>query len=443
MTTSSSSQGLACIILAAGEGTRMRSGKAKVLHAVAGFPMIAHVKRACESLSPQKIVAVLAPGAEEVAAAVAPHASVVQKERLGTAHAVLAAKDALKDFKGRILVVYGDTPLLRPETMSALVGQKAPMSLLSFESDKPNQYGRVVINDNSVAEKIVEFADASEAERAIRHCNAGVMAFDSALLWELLDAIKPHNKKNEYYLTDAVGLTRGKNLICGVVTCDEEEALGVNSRTDLSVAEAAFQKRARHYVMELGVTLHDPASVYFSADTKLARDVTVEPHVVFGPGVEVEEGVEIRAFSHLAGVRVKKNAFVGPFARLRPGTQIGEEAHIGNFVELKKAQVDAGAKINHFSYVGDAHVGARSNIGAGTIFCNYDGVHKHQTDVGADVFVGSNSSLVAPVTIGDGATIAAGSVITENVPADAMGVARARQVNKPGWAKRWRSSKKG
>jgi bifunctional UDP-N-acetylglucosamine pyrophosphorylase/glucosamine-1-phosphate N-acetyltransferase len=440
--TTSSSQQLACIILAAGEGTRMKSGRAKVLHSVAGFPMIEHVRRACEALEPKRIVAVLAPGAEDVAAAIKPHTSVTQTERRGTAHAVLAAKQELKDFKGRILVVYGDTPLLRPETLSALVGQKAPVSLMVFESDISAHYGRVFINKKEIAERIVEWSEATEAERENPWGNAGVLAFDSPLIWELLDNIKPHNNKKEYYLTDAVELARARKLDVGVLRCETEEALGINSRAELAVAEGIIQNRLRQAAMDSGVTLSDPSSVYFSADTQLGRDVRVGPHVVFGVGVEVEAGAEILPFSHLEGCTIKKGARVGPYARVRPGSIVGENAHVGNFVELKKADVATGAKINHLSYIGDALVGARTNIGAGTITCNYDGVHKHKTEIGADVFVGSNSALVAPVTIGDGATIAAGSTITQNVPASAMAIAREKQVNKADWAKRWREKKR-
>jgi bifunctional UDP-N-acetylglucosamine pyrophosphorylase/glucosamine-1-phosphate N-acetyltransferase len=440
--TLSSSTPLACIILAAGSGTRMKSARAKVLHNVAGFPMIAHVKRACESLSPQRIVAVLAPDADDVAAVIKPHGSVVQKDRLGTAHAVLAAKDALKDFEGRILVVFGDTPLIRSETLALLAGQKSPLSLMAFETDKPNAYGRVFLNGEDLAEKIIEYKDATPEQRKNRLCNGGVMAFDSKVIWSLLAAIKPHNAQGEYYLTDAVELARAKGLACGCVNVDPEEPLGVNSRVELAEAESLMQRRLRRTAMEEGVTLTDPETVYFSADTRLGRDVTVGPNVVFGVGVTVEEGVEILPFCHLEGVTVKRGACIGPYARLRPGSVVGEEAHIGNFVELKKADVAAGAKINHLSYIGDASIGPKTNVGAGTITCNYDGVHKHRTEIGANVFVGSNSSLVAPVTIGDGATIAAGSTITENVPAEAMAVARERQVNKADWAKRWRDKKR-
>lgn len=421
----------------------MRSGKAKALHNLAGFPMITHVRRLCESLEPARIIGVLAEGAEDAGAALEPHGAVIQKERKGTAHAVMMARAALKDFGGRILVVYGDTPLLRPETLSALVGQRAPVSLLVFESMEPNQYGRVFLNDEGMAEHIIEYADASAAERRGVLCNAGVMAFDSSVLWRLLDQVKPHNAKGEFYLTDTVALARKEGLSCGSVRCAEaEEAFGVNSRADLAVAEKAMQRRLRLAAMENGVTLADPDTVYFSADTRLARDVTVGPHVMFGVEVEVESGVDILPFSHLEGVRVESGARIGPFARLRPGTRVGAGAHVGNFVEVKKADINAGAKINHLSYIGDAHVGARSNIGAGVICCNYDGVLKHRTGIGAEVFVGSNASLVAPLEIGEGAVIAAGSVVTESVPPQALSVARARQEIKPDWARRWREKQR-
>lgn len=420
----------------------MKSARAKVLHDIAGFPMITHVRRACEALGPQSIVFVVGPDTPDVGEAVKPHVTAIQKDRLGTAHAVLAARAALARFNGRVLVVYGDTPLLRPETLSALLGQKAPVSVLVFEPADAAQYGRVLVNDEGLVERIIEYSDANEHERAMRLCNAGVMAFDSAVLWELLASIKPHNAKGEYYLTDAIALARQQGLAVGCVKGDAEEVLGINSRAELAAAEAILQNRLRLHVMNEGVTLRDPASVYLSADTKLGRDVIVGPHVVFGMGVEVEEGAEILPFSHLEGVHVKKGARIGPYARLRPGSVIGEGAHIGNFVEIKKSAIAEGAKINHLSYIGDARVGEASNIGAGTITCNYDGVHKHHTDIGANVFVGSNTALVAPVSVGDGAMIAAGSVITDNVPAQALALAREKQVVKDGWAKRLRDKQK-
>ncbi len=434
---------LACIILAAGQGTRMRSAKAKVLHDVAGFPMITHVRRTCEALIPYKIVGVIGPDAPEVGEAVAPHASVIQKERKGTAHAVLAAKDELRGFQGRVLVVYGDTPLLRPETLSALVGQKAPVSVLTFEPSDPAQYGRVFLSGEGLVEQIVEYADANAAQRAHTLCNAGVMAFDSDVLWQILSEIKPHNAKGEFYLTDAVAIARAKGLACGYVKGEAEEVLGINSRVELASAEQIMQKRLRQALMEQGVTLINPDTVHLCADTRIAPDVTIHPYVVFGTSVVVDEGVDILSFSHLEGVRVKKGARIGPYARLRPGTIVGEGAHIGNFVEIKKANIETGAKINHLTYVGDARVGARTNIGAGTITCNYDGFHKHHTDIGSDVFVGSDTALVAPIKIGDRATIAAGSTITENVPEDSLAIARTKQSNKDGWAKRFRDKKGG
>jgi bifunctional UDP-N-acetylglucosamine pyrophosphorylase/glucosamine-1-phosphate N-acetyltransferase len=432
---------LAVIVLAAGQGARMKSARAKVLHEIAGFSMITHVRRVAEALAPGKIVFVVGPDTPDVAAAVTPHPTTIQKERLGTGHAVLAAREALKGFSGRILVVYGDTPLLRAETLSALLLQKTPVSVLAFEPADPAQYGRVFLNAEGLVERIVESADASAAERAATLCNAGVMAFDSAVLWDLLDAIKPHNAKGEYYLTDAIALACGKGLAVGHVKGDAGEVLGINSRAELAQAEVLMQARLRAAAMEAGATLRDPASVYFSADTRLGRDVVVGQNVVFGVGVEIEDNVEILPFSHLEGVRVRKGARIGPYARLRPGTVIGESAHIGNFVEVKKASIESGAKVNHLSYIGDARVGERTNIGAGTITCNYDGTHKHHTDIGADVFVGSDSALVAPLKIGDGALIAAGSTITDDVPADALAVAREKQVNKPGWSKRMREKR--
>lgn len=432
---------LACIILAAGQGTRMRSSMAKVLHGVAGFPMIQHVRRTAEKLAPQQIVGVIGPDAADVEAALKPHHAAVQKDRLGTAHAVRMAEEKLKNFKGRVLVMYGDTPLITPATLKALVSQPTPVSVLAFRPADAAQYGRVIVNATGQVERIVEFADADTATRAVNLCNAGVMAFDAPLVWELLGAITPQNAKGEFYLTDAVALARGRGMPVGFIEAGTEEVMGVNSRVELAVAEATLQQRLRTTAMENGVTLQDPASVYFCADTQIAVDVIIGPNVVFGPGVVVETGVEILPFSHLEGVTVKKGARIGPFARLRPGSIVGEGAHIGNFVELKKATVEAEAKIGHLTYIGDARVGARSNIGAGTITCNYDGTSKHFTDIGADVFVGSDSALVAPVKIGDGAFVAAGSTITDDVPADAMAVARERQITKKGWAKRYRSKK--
>ncbi len=421
----------------------MRSSKPKVLHEVAGFPMITHVRRACEALVPHKIVGVIGPDAPEVGEAIAPHASTVQKERKGTAHAVLAAKDELRGFQGRVLIVYGDTPLLRAETLSALVGQKSPVSVLTFEPENPAQYGRVFLSNEGLVDSIIEYSDANEAQRANRLCNAGVMAFDSKVLWEILAEIKPHNAKGEFYLTDAVAIARARGIACGYVKGDAQEVLGINSRVELATAEHIMQKRLRTALMEQGVTLLNPETVHLCADTRIASDVTIHPFVVFGPAVVVDDGVDILSFSHLEGVRVKKGSRIGPYARLRPGTVVGEGAHIGNFVEIKKSMIENGAKINHLSYVGDARVGARTNIGAGTITCNYDGFHKHHTDIGADVFVGSDTALVAPIKIGDRSTIAAGSTITESVPEDSLAIARTKQMNKDGWAKRFRDKKGG
>jgi bifunctional UDP-N-acetylglucosamine pyrophosphorylase/glucosamine-1-phosphate N-acetyltransferase len=432
---------LACIILAAGQGTRMQSDLPKVLHKVAGFPMIAHVRHACQTLNPQKIVTVIAPDMQAVADAVAPHPTVIQKEALGTAHAVLAAREALGDFKGRVIIVYGDTPLLRPETLRAMAMQKTPISVLAFEAQDPKQYGRVVLFSKELVGSIIEYADANEMQRQIRLCNGGVMAFEVPLMWDILGAIRPHNAKGEFYLTDLVTMARGRAMACGAVRGDEDEVMGVNNRIELATAEKLMQHRLRHEVMSQGVTLIDADTVYISADARIARDVTIGPHVVIGPSVDLEEGTTVLPFSHLEGCHVKKGARIGPYARLRPGTVIEENAHIGNFVEIKKTQVGAGAKINHLSYVGDARIGANTNIGAGTITCNYDGFNKHETSIGEGVFIGSNTALVAPVSIGDRAIVAASSTITQNVPEDALALSRQNQTTKEGWAKRYRDKK--
>ncbi len=432
---------LACIILAAGQGTRMRSAMPKVMHLLTGLPMITHVRRALESLGPQQIVAVISPDAKSVADSLAPHAIAYQEKRLGTAHAVLAARDALKNFKGRVLIAYGDTPLIRSETLRALANHAAPVTVLAFNPADPAQYGRVFVNAEGQVERIIEFADASPSERASPLCNAGLMAFNSDVLWELLSGIQPHNAQGEFYLTDAIALAHAQGILCGHIVAKEDEVMGVNSRAELAAAERVMQDRLRAAAMEKGATLRDPSTVYFSTDTELARDVIVGPNVVFGPGVKVEEGAEILPFSHLEGVVVGAGARIGPFARLRPDSKIGAGAHIGNFVEVKKSDVAAGAKINHLSYVGDAKVGARTNIGAGTITANYDGTHKHATEIGADVSIGSDTVLVAPVKVGEGALIAAGSIITDDVPAQAMAIAREKQVNKADWAKRYRDKK--
>ncbi|WP_454684932.1 bifunctional UDP-N-acetylglucosamine diphosphorylase/glucosamine-1-phosphate N-acetyltransferase GlmU [Ancylobacter moscoviensis] len=436
---------LLVIVLAAGEGTRMLSSLPKVLHAVAGRPMVSHVLDAALAAGAAKIAVVVGPDHDKVAAEVrrvAPDAEVfVQSERRGTAHAVLAARSALERGYDDVVVMYGDTPLVRPETIGALRGPLAggaAVTVLGFRPDNPFGYGRLVTQGGALV-AIREEKDASEAERAIGLCNAGLMALDGRAALDILDRIGDANAKKEFYLTDAVEVARGLGRASMVHEAAAEEVVGVNSRAQLAEAEAILQGRLRRRALDGGVTLVAPETVFLSADTSFGRDVIVEPNVVFGAGVRVEDGATIRAFSHLEGAHVGAGAIVGPFARLRPGAELGQGVHVGNFVEIKASDLAPGVKVNHLSYVGDTSVGANTNIGAGTITCNYDGFRKHRTTIGANAFVGTNSLLVAPVTVGDGAYLGTGSVITEDVPADALAIGRARQVNKPGLAARLRA----
>lgn len=437
---------LACIILAAGKGTRMKSALPKVLHPLGGLPMVSHVIRAAQSLSPERIVVVVGPGMDNVAAAVAPHPTVVQERQLGTGDAVKAALGALAGFTGDVLVLYGDSPLITPATLSAMVAARnghgdPAVVVLGMRPADPGAYGRLILGGDGGLEKIVEFLDASPEERAVTLCNAGFMAFDGARMGALLAAIGNGNAKGEYYLTDAVAVARSSGWTCAVVEGPTDDTAGVNSRAELAGIEKIFQNRLRRAVMDNGATLLDPDTVYFAADTVLGRDVTVGQNVVFGPGVTVDDGVEIKPFSHLEGVVVRKGAIIGPYARLRPGTDVGEGAHVGNFVELKNTVFGKGAKANHLTYLGDADVGGGSNIGAGTITCNYDGVLKHRTRIGENVFIGTHSTLVAPVAVGDGAYTAAGTVVTREVAPDALAISRAPQEEKAGWASRYRAAK--
>ncbi|MBV8538719.1 MAG: bifunctional UDP-N-acetylglucosamine diphosphorylase/glucosamine-1-phosphate N-acetyltransferase GlmU [Alphaproteobacteria bacterium] len=439
---------LAVVVLAAGLGTRMRSELPKVLHEVAGRPLIGHVMAAVAPLAPVKTIVVVGPRMEavvEAARAAAPKLSitpVVQRDRRGTGHAVRQAERALRGFRGDILIVIGDAPLMRPETLKQLVSARrdgAAVAVLAMDLRDPADYGRMVTGPNDTLERIVEARDATDAERAITLCNAGVIAADGSVLFELLARLKPDNAKREYYLTDIVGLARAAGQRCTWTEAPVEELIAVNTRAELAAAEAAMQARLRASAMANGATLADPASVWFSYDTVLGQDVTVGPGVVFGPEVRVADGVEIRAFCHLEGVRIGPGAIVGPFARLRPGADIGAGARVGNFVEVKNARIGAGAKANHLAYVGDARVGAEANIGAGTITCNYDGFSKHETDIGPGAFIGSNTTLVAPVRVGARAVVAGGSTITEDVAADALVFGRARQAVKAGGAKALRA----
>ncbi|WP_322892049.1 MULTISPECIES: bifunctional UDP-N-acetylglucosamine diphosphorylase/glucosamine-1-phosphate N-acetyltransferase GlmU [unclassified Yoonia] len=431
----------AVIILGAGLGTRMNSDLPKVLHPIAGAPMLVHAMQAAMVLDPARRVVVAgyeAAQVEKAALAYDPDATVVvQSEQLGTAHAVAQAKAALSDFDGDALVLYGDTPFIRPDTLEAMMEarQTHDIVVLGFEAEDPGRYGRLILKDGQL-DRIVEFKDANEDERAVTLCNSGVVAADSATLFDLVAAVGNANAAGEYYLTDIIAIARARGLTATVVECAEAETLGINSRFELAQAEAVFQNAARMAALDDGVTLVAPETVYFAYDTVIGRDAIIEPNVVFGPGVTVESGATIRAFSHLEGCHVSRGSIVGPYARLRPGAELAENTRVGNFVEVKNAVIAEGAKVNHLSYIGDAEIGPRSNIGAGTITCNYDGVSKHHTTIGADVFIGSNTMLVAPVSVGDAAMTASGSVITRDVPAGDLAVARTRQDNKAGFAVR-------
>ncbi|MBS0525707.1 MAG: bifunctional UDP-N-acetylglucosamine diphosphorylase/glucosamine-1-phosphate N-acetyltransferase GlmU [Proteobacteria bacterium] len=428
---------LAVVVLAAGAGTRMKSALPKVLHPVAGKPMLAHVLASVARLKPAKVVGVIAPGAKSVAKAFAPYPAAVQKRALGTGDAVKAALPALRGHSGPVLVVYGDSPLITTASLQRLLEScrkaGASVGVLGFVARDPSPYGRLIVNGGTL-EKIVESKDANAGERAIDFVNSGVMCLDGARIAGLLGAIGNDNVKREFYLTDVVGIARARGLHAVAVEGPEAEFQGVNSRAELAAAERAMQQRLRSAAMAAGVTMIDPDTVWLSADTKLGNDVTIGPNVRFGPSVTVASGASILAFCDIEGVRIGKGARIGPFTRIRPGSDVGEDVHIGNFVELKATTIKRGAKANHFAYLGDSEIGAASNIGAGTIFVNYDGYGKYRTLLGDDVFIGSNSSLVAPVRIGKGANVTAGSVITEDVPAGALAFGRARQETKKGRA---------
>ncbi len=443
------SRRLVAVILAAGEGTRMRSAIPKVLHPVAGRPMLGHVILAAADA--ERLIVVVGPGRDDVAAyarSIRPDAIVcVQTERKGTAHAVLAAESAIADAaKAGIedcIILFGDTPLIAAKTLASLRGALAAgftIAALGFEARDPTGYGRILMDGDTLM-AIREHKDATEAERAVTLCNAGLMAVDAQQAVPLLKRVKNDNTQMEYYVTDLVALARADGGKTGTVIADEAEVMGVNDRVQLAQAEAAMQSRLREKAMRDGATLIAPETVYFWADTIVGRDVMIEPHVVFGPNVSIADNVTIHAFSHIEGTSIGNAAQIGPFARLRPGSEIAARGKVGNFVETKNAKIGMGAKVNHLSYIGDASVGADANIGAGTITCNYDGFGKFRTEIGAGAFIGSNSSLIAPVTIADGAYVGSGSVITDNVPADALAVARSRQVTRDGWAKRFRASK--
>lgn len=436
------------IALAAGEGTRMKSALPKVLHPVAGRPMLGHVLAACVEAGADALAVVVGPGREDVAKAattIAPGIDVyVQTERLGTAHATLAAREAIARGYDDVLIVFGDTPLLTANTLARLreaLAQGAAVAAMGFVAADPSGYGRLLVTGDELT-AIREQKDASEAELAVRTCNAGIMAIDGRRALTLLSEIGNANAQREYYLTDIVEKAREHGLRCAAVMASEEEAMGVNDRVQLAAAEAVMQRRLRDAAMRGGATMIAPHTVTLSWDTKIGRDVTIEPGVFFGPGCVIEDGAVIHAYSHLEGAKVAGGANVGPFARLRPGADLRRDAKVGNFVEVKAALIDEGAKVSHLTYIGDASVGAGANIGAGTITCNYDGFSKFRTTIGPGAFVGSNSSLVAPVSIGAGAYVGSGSVVTQDVAPDSLALARARQAEKPGWATAFRAKQK-
>ncbi|MBQ8347360.1 MAG: bifunctional UDP-N-acetylglucosamine diphosphorylase/glucosamine-1-phosphate N-acetyltransferase GlmU [Alphaproteobacteria bacterium] len=435
---------ICAVVLAAGQGTRMKSDLPKVLHKIAGRPMVCHLLATVDALNAEKAVVVVGPGMDLVAGAVAPHSVAVQHKQQGTGDAVKAAREELQGFKGSVLVLYGDTPLVKKETleeMARLRENGAAVVVLGFEPADPGRYGRLIVKDG-VLEKIVEFKDASEQEKAVRLCNSGVMCLDGEKLFGWLDRLKNNNAAGEYYLTDVVALARADGCSAVVVTGTEEEMAGANSRADLAMIEGIVQKRLREKFLAQGVTMTDPDTVYFSYDTVLGKDITIEPSVIFEPGCVVEDNVEIKGFCHFEGTHIRSGAKVGPFARLRPGADIGNGCHIGDFVEIKNAVIENGAKVNHLSYIGDARIGEKTNIGAGTITCNYDGYFKSRTEIGAGAFIGSDTVIVAPCTIGDGAMTAAGSVITKDVEPNAMAVSRGKQTALAGWAEKFREQKK-
>jgi len=435
------------VVLAAGEGTRMRSSLPKVLHPVAGQPLLAHVLEAAPHGTDAALAVVVGPDhkavADEARRARPDVATFIQAERLGTAHAVLAAREAIARGADDLLVAFGDTPLISAATFARLrapLEKGATLAVLGFRAADPTGYGRLLLEGDQLV-AIREHADATPEERKVTLCNAGVMAFDGRRALEILDKIGNANSKREYYLVDAVAIVREMGLEAVVIETSEDEVRGINDKAQLAEAEAVMQARLRKAALEAGVTLIAPETVFLSADTKFGKDVTIEPFVVIGPGVSIDDGAVIHSFSHITQSSIGKKALVGPFARMRPGTSLGDGAKIGNFVETKASMIEAGAKVNHLSYVGDAHVGAKANLGAGTITCNYDGFSKHKTLIGEGAFVGTNSSLVAPVKIGKGAYIGSGSVITKDVPDDAMAVERSQQTTRENGAKRYRELK--
>lgn len=434
------------IILAAGMGTRMRSSRHKVLHEIGGLSMLGHVLSSLDQLGIEKRVVVVGAGRDQVESAIDGVEFALQDKQLGTGHAVTCSHQALAGFDGDILILYGDVPMVSSATMDKLISSRREnnhsLVVLGFRAENPASYGRLVMGDDGNLSKIVEFKDATDAQRQINLCNSGIMMVSGDDLFPLLDKVNNKNAAGEYYLTDLVALARGDGKTVGVVEVAEDEVRGVNSKAELAEVEGIFQHNMRRTHMENGVTLLDPKTVYFSYDTQIGPDVTIGQNVVFGKNVKVAEGSIIHAFSHIDGANIAAGASIGPYARLRPGAEIGQQVKVGNFVEIKKSKIENGAKISHLSYIGDARVGEGANIGAGTITCNYDGYSKYKTDIGSRAFIGSNTSLVAPVKIGDGATVGAGSTITGDIEVGALGVSRSKQKNIAGWSDNFRDKQR-
>jgi bifunctional UDP-N-acetylglucosamine pyrophosphorylase/glucosamine-1-phosphate N-acetyltransferase len=441
----STSKDFAVIILAAGQGTRMRSDTHKVLHPIAGRPLLLHLLDSVDKLGAARRVVVVGKGRDQVEKALDGKDVAIahQAEQKGTAHAVAQAREALAGYEGPVLILYGDTPFVQATTLDRMLDRldrkRGPgVVVLASRPDDPLKYGRILLGKGDHIAKMVEYKDATDEERAVRLCNSGMMAVRAPDLFRWLDQVGNDNAAGEYYLPDIVNIAAAEGRDAVVIEGDPYETAGVNSRAELAHLELEWQRRHREQALEQGATLIDPESVWFAYDTKLGRDVTVEPHVVFGPGVEVADGATIKAFSHIEGATIGARAVIGPFARIRPGTRLAEGTKVGNFVELKKADVARGAKVNHLSYIGDSRVGEAANIGAGTITCNYDGFRKYGTVIGAGAFIGSNTALVAPVTVGDGAIVGAGSVITRDVEPDSLALERNEQKGIAGWARRFR-----
>jgi bifunctional UDP-N-acetylglucosamine pyrophosphorylase/glucosamine-1-phosphate N-acetyltransferase len=432
----------AIIILAAGRGERMNSETPKVMHKIAGAPMIMHTLRTAKSLDPDRIIVITGYGAEQVEKEISelePEIDFVRQiEQKGTGHAVKCAEKMLKNFTGNTLILYGDVPFISPDTLELLIEEKesgTDLVVLGFESKQPGNYGRLIIENDQLI-SIVEAKDATTEQLKITLCNSGVLYTENKILFQLLSNITNENANQEYYLTDIVETAKNQNLSIKVVCCDELETLGINTRSELTNAELTFQIRARERIIENGVTLSQPDTTYFSFDTEIGREACIGPNVVFGPGVTIESGAEILPFCHLEGCHISKGAKIGPFARLRPGTELSEDVKVGNFVEIKNSTISTKSKINHLSYIGDTTIGENSNIGAGTITCNYDGISKHTTEIGNDVFIGSNTLLVAPVSVGDNSMTASGTIVTESIPSGNLAIGRVKQVNKPGYVKK-------